>query len=132
MRRNYYSIRYRNGLFPTDVLAGDLQPTQVGISRLFWFRATSPDVVEVGDIRPIASAVAEVGAFFGRCTCGWSLQTLVDGDFRPVYLRSASSDVAASGVGIYLLRYNWAGRGPRSLKLLGTDQQNKNLGAPIS
>ena len=32
-RRNYYSIRYGNGLFPTDVLAVDLHPAHEGVSR---------------------------------------------------------------------------------------------------
>ena len=62
-RRNYYSIRYRNKLFPTDVLSGDPHPTQVGVSRPCWFRATSSDVAEVGDLRPIASDVEKAVAF---------------------------------------------------------------------
>ena len=74
-RRNYYSKSYRNGLFPTDVLSGDLQPHQAGVSRPCRFRASSPDVAEVGDLREIASDVAEVGAFSGWGACGRSLQT---------------------------------------------------------
>ena len=96
---------------PADVLAGDLQPTHVGVSRPCYFRAASPDVGEVGDLRPISLTSQK-----------WALSTngVISGDIsRRIrwafcdrkYLRSTSSEDAAVGVGIYLPTYNWADAG---------------------